>query len=164
MKRLLSIICLVLVSCSENPTISESDDLIISESDDSTITILDPIDCNCGLEIYTDELTYVNSFPPYYELEFNENYIQTFVTLSAQTDCGWSQHLFWDTDYQYLINTDWVSLVNPASMTDENGDANVMFGAWEEFIDYTVTVYCGYTDDHSHYFLDSLKIKIVDDE
>ena len=95
MKWLLSIICLVLVSCSENPT--------ISESDDSTITILDPIDCNCGLEIYTDELTYVNSLPPYYELEFNENYIQTFVTLSAQTDCGWSQHLFWDTDYQYLI-------------------------------------------------------------
>ena len=143
MKWLWLIICLVLASCSENPTISDS------------------IECNCGLEIYTDELTYINSLSPYYELEFEENYIQTFVTLSAQTDCGWSQHLVWDTDYQYLINTDWVSLVNPASMTDEDGDAHVMFAAWEEFIGHTITVYCGYTDDCGNHFVDSLLINIL---
>ena len=31
-------------------------------------------------------------------------------------------------------STDWVSLVNPTSMTDEDGDAHIMFAAWEEFI------------------------------
>jgi hypothetical protein len=84
--------------------------------------------------------------------------------LDATTECGWSQHLAWTTDYQYRINTDWVSLVNSASMTGEDGNAHVMFAAWEEFIGETVKVYCGYTDDHGHYFLDSLKIEVVDNE
>ena len=120
-------------------------------------------DCGeCVLDIYSSDLQVSNDGS--YILEYNQDLAQTYTMLDATTNCGWSQHLQWDTDYQYLINTDWVSLVNPASMTDENGDANVIFGVWEEFIDYTVTVYCGYTDDHSHYFLDSLKIKIVDDE
>ena len=68
------------------------------------------------------------------------------------------------SDYQYRINTDWVSLVNPASMTDEDGNAHVVFAAWEEFIGETVKVYCGYMDDHGHHFLDSLKIEVVDNE
>jgi hypothetical protein len=49
-------------------------------------------------------------------------------------------------------------------MTGEDGNAHVMFAAWEEFIGETVKVYCGYTDDHGHYFLDSLKIEVVDNE
>ena len=56
MKWLWLIICLVLASCSENPTISDS------------------IECNCGLEIYTDELTYINSLSPYYELELYKRF------------------------------------------------------------------------------------------
>ena len=84
--------------------------------------------------------------------------------LDATTDCGWSRHLQWDTDYKYLINTDWVSLVNPASMTDEEGEAHVMFAAWEEFVGHTVTAYCGYTDTCGVHHLDSLKIEIVDNE
>ena len=67
-------------------------------------------------------------------------------------------------DYQYLINTGWVSLVNPASMTSEDGTANVMFAAWEEFVGHTVTVYCGYTDDCGVHHVDSLKIEIIDNE
>ena len=84
--------------------------------------------------------------------------------LGANTDCGWSQHLQWDTDYQYLIETDWVSLVNPASMTDEVGNAKVMFSAWADFVGYTVTVYCGYKDLCGVFHNDSLKIQIVNEE
>ena len=87
-----------------------------------------------------------------------------YTTLDVTTECGWSQHLGWTTDYQYRINTDWVSLVNPASMTDEDGNAKIVFAAWEEFIGETVKVYCGYTDECGHYFLDSLEIKVVDTE
>ena len=123
--------------------------------------VIESEDCDCGLEIYSDELDITNGI---YELEYNGDYVQTFTTLNATTDCGWSQHLLWDTNYQYRINTDWVSLVNPASMTDEVGEAHVMFAAWEEFIGYNVTVYCGYTDDCGVHHLDSLKIQIVDDE
>ena len=80
-------------------------------------------------------------------------------------DCGWSQHLQWETDYQYqIVEGQWTSLVNPGSMTDENGNAHVMFSAWEDFIGYTVTVYCGYTDECGVHYLDSIKIKVVDEE
>ena len=120
-------------------------------------------DCgSCGLEVYAANLQETSD--GHYVLEYNENLAQTYTMLKAETECGWSQHLQWDTDYQYQINTDWVSLVNPASMTDEDGDANVMFAAWEEFIGHTVTVYCGYTDLCGVHHLDSLKIQIVNEE
>ena len=112
-------------------------------------------------EFASSTLPYVNGS---YELEYNENLAQTYTMLNATTECGWSQHLGWTTDYQFRINTDWVSLVNPASMTDEDGNAHVVFAAWEEFIGETVKVYCGYMDDHGHHFLDSLKIEVVDNE
>ena len=118
-------------------------------------------DCGeCGLEIYAS----LEQSNGNYVLEYNEDLAQTYTMLDATTECGWSQHLQWDTDYQYQINTDWVSLVNPASMTDEDGGANVMFAAWEEFIGHTVTVYCGYTDLCGVHHLDSLKIQIVNEE
>ena len=121
-------------------------------------------DCNdCGLELYASNLQMESDGS--YKLEYNQDLTQTYTMLDATTDCGWSQHLQWETDYQYQITEgQWTSLVNPGSMTDENGDANVMFSAWEDFIGYTVTVQCGYTDECGVHYLESIKIKVVDEE
>ena len=121
-------------------------------------------DCNdCGLELYASNLQMDSDGS--YKLEYNQDLTQTYTMLGATTDCGWSQHLQWETDYQYQITEgQWTSLVNPGSMTDENGDANVMFSAWEDFIGYTVTVQCGYTDECGVHYLESIKIKVVDEE
>ena len=144
MKRVFLYIVLFLVGCSSN-------DIMSPEQDCSS----------CGLEIYS-ELPQSNGV---YELEFNQDLSQTYSTLSCFTDCGWSQHIQWDSDYQYQIETDqWVSLVNPASMTDEDGNGNVVFAVWEEFIGHTITIYGGYTDDCGHHFVDSLKVRVVDNE
>jgi hypothetical protein len=147
MKRLFLIIGILVIGCSDfNPMTSD--------------------DCGCGLEIYSDELD-IDSTDGIYELEFDTNYgegVQTFATLNASTDCGWSQHLLWDTNYQYRIGIDWVSLVNPASMTDEDGNGQVVFGVWEDFVNDVVTVYCGYRDECGVHHLDSLKIKVIDNE
>ncbi len=141
MKRLLIIVGLFLIGCEDTR---------------------EP-DCgSCGLDVYAVNLHEVETGR--YILEYNQDLAQTYTMLSAETECGWSQHLQWDTDYQYLINSEWVSLVNPGSMTGEDGVANVMFAAWEEFVGHTVTVYCGYTDDCGVHHLDSLKIEIVDNE
>ena len=120
-------------------------------------------DCNdCGLELYASNLQMESDGS--YKLEYNQDLTQTYTMLDATTDCGWSQHLQWETDYQYQITEgQWTSLVNPGSMTDENGDANVMFSAWEDFIGYTVTVQCGYTDECGVHYLESIKIKVVDE-
>ena len=141
MKRLLGFVFLFLIGCED-----KSDPQIITKK----------------MEDYAANLQETSD--GHYVLEYNENLAQTYTMLNAQTECGWSQHLQWDTDYQYQINTDWVSLVNPASMTDEDGGANIMFAAWEEFIGHTVTVYCGYTDLCGVHHLDSLKIQIVNEE
>ena len=98
------------------------------------------------------------------QLEFNQNSAQTYSTLNCETECGWSQHILWDSDYQYKINGTWTSLVNPASMTDDNGDAKVVFAVWEEFINKTITIYGGYTDYCGHHFVDSIKVKIINNE
>ena len=59
-------------------------------------------DCSsCELEIYSD-LPQSNGI---YELEYNQDLAQTYAMLDATTECGWSQHLQWDTDYQYLFST-----------------------------------------------------------
>ena len=54
----------------------------------------------------------------------------------------------WDSNYMYQIDNEWVSLVNPSSMTDEDGNACVILAVWEEFIGSRITIICGYTDEH----------------
>ena len=112
--------------------------------------------CECDINIYTN-LPKQNEI---YELTFNDSYVQTFTQLYVETECGLHTKVSWDTNYQYRINTDWVSLVNPSSMTDEDGDGIIIFGVWEEFIGDTISVYCGYTDDCGNHHLDSIKIFI----
>ena len=121
-------------------------------------SITEPIEqnCNCRIDVYSN-LPKQNEI---YELTFNDSYVQTFTQLYVETECGLHIKVSWDTNYQYRINTDWVSLVNPSSMTDEDGDGIIIFGVWEEFIGDTISVYCGYTDDCGNHHLDSLEIRI----
>ena len=120
-------------------------------------------DCGeCGLDIYAVNLIEISA--DVYELEYNENLAQTYTILGATTDCGWSQHLRWDTNLKYRIGGEDLRLVNAGSMTGDDGDANVMFAVWQPFIGHTVTVYCGYEAECGTQFVDSLSIKIVNEE
>jgi len=80
MKRLLPLICLLIIGCSSNITSPEED-------------------CGCGLDI-TSSLPVTNGI---HQLEFNQNLAQTYSTLNCETECGWSQHIQWDSDYMYQI-------------------------------------------------------------
>ena len=51
-----------------------------------------------------------------------------------------------------------------SSMTGDDGDANVMFAVWEPFIGHTVKVYCGYETECGTRYLDSLSIKVINEE
>jgi|TARA_R110000824_G_scaffold76691_1_gene194254 hypothetical protein len=142
MKRLLALIGLLIIGCSSNITSPEED-------------------CGCGFDI-TSTLPVTNGI---HQLEFNQNSAQTYSTLDCETECGWSQHIQWDSDYMYqIVPNQWISLVNPATMTDEYGEGKIVFAVWEEFIGRTITIYGGYTDDCGHHFVDSLKVKVVNNE
>ena len=95
-----------------------------------------------------------------YQLQLDTTRVQTFTMLTWETNCGWSQRIQWDTDYQYRIGTDYVSLINPASMTDSEGVGRIIFGVWQEFKEMTITCYGGWTDSCGDHHLDSLKIKV----
>ena len=144
MKRLFLIIGILVIGCSNFNAVLSSDEEY----------------CECELEI-TSTLPKNNGI---YELEYNADLAQTYSILDVTTDCGWSQHIQWDSNYQYQIQEQWVSLVNPASMTDSDGNAKIVFAVWEDFVGDTITIYGGYTDNHGHHFLNSVKIKIVDNE
>jgi len=141
MKRLFLILSLLVIGCSDS----------LSPTSEN---------CDCSLDITSD----LPQTDDVYELEYNSSLAQTYSVLSCQTECGWSQHIQWDSDYQYEIEGQWISLVNPASMTDEYGEGNVVFAVWEEFIGHTITIYGGYTDDCGHHLVDSVKVKVVDNE
>ena len=148
MYRLSLLIGVLLIGCSENPMGSYRENYIE--------------DSDCGLEI--SRTLPFDEIDKSYKLEFNADLAQTYTRLDASTNCGWSQRLMWDSDYQYQIEGQWVSLVNPSSMTDEDGDAHVMFAVWENFIGYRITVICGYTDNDGNHFVDSLHVRVVDNE
>ena len=114
MYRLFLLVGVLLIGCSENPMGSYRENYIE--------------DSDCGLDI-SSTLPY-DEIDKSYQLEFNADLAQTYTRLDASTNCGLSQRLMWDANYQYRINDEWVNLVNPSSMTDEDGNGHVMFAVW----------------------------------
>ena len=113
--------------------------------------------CGCGLSI-TSQLPKVNGV---YQLAFNENLVMTYSHLYAETDCGLHTRISWDSDYMYeIVEGQWTSLINPASMTDEEGKGTIVYGVWEDLIGSTITFYGGYMDDCDNHFVDSAKVFI----
>ena len=93
-------------------------------------------------------------------MTYDSNRVMTYEMLFVETECGWSKKVSWDTNYQYKIENDWVSLVNPSSMTDEDGVGRIIFGTWRDFIGYTIGVYGGYMDECNNHHVDSIFIRV----
>ena len=114
--------------------------------------------CGCDINIYSNLPTDNDGV---YLLEWNENLVMTYSHLFVNTKCGLHTKVSWDSDFQYRIQTDWFSLINPSSMTDENGDGQIVYGVWEEFRGMTITLYGGYYCDLEEQHLDSVKVRIL---
>ena len=113
---------------------------------------------DCKINIYS-ELPLDSS--GVYQLTWNPSLVTTYSHLYVETKCGLHTKVQWDSDYQYeTMEGQWISLVNPTSMTDENGNGTIVYGVWEEFIGYTITLYGGYVDQCDNHFVDSVKVKI----
>lgn len=140
MIRLFLSLVFLVISCS-NPIASEED-------------------CECVFEI-TSTLPSINQI---YQLEWIDGSIMTYSSLDILTECGWAQHIKWESDLKYQMGPDLVNLVNSSSHTDENGDAKIWFGVWPEFINKTITIYGRYVDDHGHEKTNSIRVKVVDNE
>ncbi len=110
------------------------------------------------LEIEAPNLQYSNGF---YRMEYLPQYMQTFTTLKASTgSTDEPQKLAWISDKEILIRDIWTNTVNKVSYTDQYGKAYTVLSAWEQFINDTITVYCGFEDKCGTHYSDSLKVII----
>tara|TARA_S200000501_G_scaffold325829_1_gene323938 strand:- start:161 stop:616 length:456 start_codon:yes stop_codon:yes gene_type:complete len=135
----LLIFLLIIVSC-ENPFTPETDE------------------CNeCGISIFCNLPKDESGI---YQMTYDTNRVMTYEMLFMETECGLSNHIRWDTNYRYRFGGQDLRLVNPSSMTDDEGIGRVMFGVWKDFIGYTIGVYGGYSDECENQHLDSIFIKI----
>ena len=95
----------------------------------------------------------------YYHMRWIEGYVQTFTTLSAETNSkNYSQKVFWSSNSGIHYMNDWISSVNPASYTGEDGIANTVLAAWEENINDTIMVYATFEDECRVIYYDSLGV------
>ena len=76
-------------------------------------------------------------------------------------------YINWETNTEYcsqLFNEIvCIDVVNPQSVTSEDGISNQTMGIWEEMIDDTITVYSQFLDWCQLEHIDSLKIIINND-
>jgi|TARA_B110000444_G_scaffold242753_1_gene260409 hypothetical protein len=68
--------------------------------------------------------------------------------------------LFFGFGYKYYGPFSHQEVDNPSSMTDENGDGQIVYGVWEKFRGMTITLYGGYYCDLEEQHLDSVKVFI----
>ena len=135
--------------------------------------IVEPVLWELEEEEQTTEVDYflvLESYLPmdengYYIMEFLNSYNQTFTTLTANTGSPTHyQKVAWVSNKEIWMGNQWINLVNEASYTDEFGEAHTVLGAWSEFVNDTVKVYAGYTDEYNNHYLDSLEVIVIDEE
>ena len=116
----------------------------------------EPCESDCSINIYSE---LPQNEDGVYQLNWNPNLVMTYSHLYVETECGLHTKVSWDSDTLYkLSSVDWTNLINPSSMTDDDGDGTIVYGVWEDLIGSTITFYGGYVDDCDNHFVDSVKV------
>ena len=155
LKHVIYIICLLLLyNCDNDNTVVYYTDPYYDNYNNQYTE-----DCD-----YTIKLTsYLNQNESgYYELEFLYDYIQTFSTLTVETNSyEIIQKVRFLSNKEIYLENEWINIIDSYSYTDEiDGFAHGVIGVWEQFINDTVKVYAGYTDECNIHHVDSLQIII----
>ena len=118
----------------------------------------DTCESGCSINIYSE---LPQNEDGVYQLNWNPNLVMTYSHLYVETECGLHTKVSWDSDTLYkLSSVDWTNLINPSSMTDEDGKGTIVYGVWEDLRGSTITFYGGYVDDCDNHFVDSVKVFI----
>ena len=124
--------------------------------------LVNDIFCDCILEMSTELEMDDNG---YYQLYFNEEYIQTFARIDAQVGHDY-EHVGWTSDTQYCFEWNGIeqcdNVVNGSSYSGSDGIASTIMGVHEVHIGDTIKVYCGYIDEYGTQYSSSLEV-IIDE-
>ena len=112
---------------------------------------------DCFLETTAPSLTMDNN--GYYHIDVLEGYSQTFSTLDAETGMGnIITKVYWTSDSGINYGDYWVSSVNSASYTDDEGMAHTVMSVWPEQMGDTLIVMSQYRGQCGIWFEDSIKV------
>ena len=126
-----------------------------------TLILNNDCETDCYLDVEAPSLQMDGN--GYYHMEWLEGYTQTFSTLDAKTGSAEIVKVLWESDSGINYSGYWVSSVNPASYTSDDGIAHTVLSVWEVMITDTITVYAGYYDECDVEHMDSIKV-VVDNE
>ena len=79
--------------------------------------------------------------------------------MNAVTNTEGYNNIYWDSYNGIMYSGEFVSCVNPSSMTN-NGIAQTIMAVWEEMIGDTLTIYAGFCDWCQIHHIDSLSVVI----
>ena len=131
--------------------------LLVACSDN--VLIEDECESNFTMNVEAPELEMDEN--GYYHIEWLDGYNQTFSTLEAKTGSGNNIYkVQWGSDLGIVYAGEFVSSVNSASYTNENGIANTVLSVWEVMINDTITIYSGYYDECNMEYFDSIKVVV----
>ena len=117
---------------------------------------------NCYLNVKAPELEMNGD--GVYLLEWVDGYSQTFTTIDAETGSTSYMMVNWDTDLGMWHQGEIVKPINYSSYTnDEDGIAHTILGPWEVMVGETITVYTTYEDNCGYEYLDSIKVKVINE-
>jgi len=95
----------------------------------------------------------------YYHMTYLSQYIQTFTVLEAMTGSNNEyQKVSWIADKEVMVEGYWTNCVNGNSYTDGEGIAKTVLSTWQELVGDTIKIYCGYDDNCSIQYIDSLEV------
>ena len=132
---------------------------LLVSCDSGNVLIDDYEECeyDCYLDTTAPSLTMDGN--GYYHIEFSEGSSQTFSTLDAETGMGTIiTKVYWTSDSGINYGDYWISSVNSAAYTDDEGVAHTVLSVWEEQVGDTLTVMSQYRGQCGIWFEDSIGI------
>ena len=124
-------------------------DITSSECDDS-----------CNPDLYC-ELPVVNGV---YQLEYDEDYAQTFAPIYLSTGSNAIRKIAFASDIIVNVQGQWFDLVNTSSYTREDGTTQTTLGVFQQNVGEIINIYCGFYDECDIHYTDHIQVEVVDNE
>tara|TARA_A100001201_G_C4091637_1_gene202309 strand:+ start:334 stop:792 length:459 start_codon:yes stop_codon:yes gene_type:complete len=99
-----------------------------------------------------------------YQLEYNQNYTQTFAPIYLNVGSEGTKKVAFASDIIVQVQGQWFDLVNTSSYTRDDGTTQTTLGVFEQNVGEIINIYCGFYDDCDVHYTAQLQVEVIDNE
>ena len=99
-----------------------------------------------------------------YQLEYNQNYTQTFAPVYLNVGSEGTKKVAFASDIVVQVQGQWFDLVNTSSYTRDDGTTQTTLGVFEQNVGEIINIYCGFYDDCDVHYTSQLQVELIDNE